>query len=108
MRISLLARTTALLCTALLATGLQAAEPLKKADIEAALNAAHAKYKSLQEGANADYIPALAKVDPNIFGIALVTPDGKVYHRRRRQLGGIHPVHLQGIHHGTGDGGAGA
>jgi glutaminase len=68
-----------MLCTALLATGLHAAEPLKKADIEAALNAAHAKYKGLQEGANADYIPALAKVDPNIFGIALVTPDGKVY-----------------------------
>src|SRR5262245_3102492 len=44
-----------------------------------ALNAAHAKYKDLQEGKNADYIPALAKVDPNIFGIALVTTDGKVY-----------------------------
>src|SRR6185312_15751277 len=27
----------------------------------------------------ADYIPALAKVDPNLFGIALVTTDGKVY-----------------------------
>jgi len=48
-------------------------------EIEAALQAAHAKYKSLQEGANADYIPALAKVDPNIYGIALVTTDGKVY-----------------------------
>ena len=44
-----------------------------------ALNAAYDKYKSLQEGANADYIPALAKVDSNIFGIALVTTDGKVY-----------------------------
>jgi glutaminase len=44
-----------------------------------ALNAALAKYKDLQEGKNADYIPALAKVDPNLFGIALVTPDGKVY-----------------------------
>jgi len=79
MRISLIARTTATLCAVLLASGLQAAEPLKKADIEAALNAAHAKFKTLQEGANADYIPALAKVDSNIFGIALVTPDGKVY-----------------------------
>jgi glutaminase len=49
------------------------------AEIQAALDAAHAKYKTLQEGKNADYIPALAKVDPNIFGIALVTPDGKVY-----------------------------
>ncbi|MBP6051828.1 MAG: glutaminase A [Pseudomonadales bacterium] len=59
--------------------GAQAAEQLRKADIEAALNAAYDKYKSLQEGANADYIPALAKVDSNIFGIALVTTDGKVY-----------------------------
>src|SRR4029079_19149841 len=37
------------------------------------------KYKDLKEGANADYIPALAKVDPNVYGIALVTTDGKVY-----------------------------
>jgi glutaminase len=48
-------------------------------DIQAALDGALAKYKTLKEGANADYIPALAKVDPAIFGIALVTPDGKVY-----------------------------
>jgi glutaminase len=46
---------------------------------DAALKAAYAKYKDLKEGANADYIPALAKVDPNIYGIALVTVDGKVY-----------------------------
>src|SRR4029079_3089444 len=37
------------------------------------------KYKDLKEGANADYIPALAKVDPNVYGIALVTTDGKEY-----------------------------
>jgi glutaminase len=43
------------------------------------LNQIHAKYKDLQEGKNADYIPALAKVDPKIYGIALVTVDGKVY-----------------------------
>jgi glutaminase len=49
------------------------------ADIDAALKAAYAKYKDLKEGANADYIPALAKVDSNIYGIALVTVDGKVY-----------------------------
>jgi len=48
-------------------------------DIQGALEAAYAKYKDLQEGANADYIPALAKVDSKIYGIALVTPDGKVY-----------------------------
>ena len=43
------------------------------------VDAAYAKYKTLKEGKNADYIPALAKVDPNLFGIALVTVDGKVY-----------------------------
>jgi glutaminase len=50
-----------------------------KPDIQAVVDAAYAKYKTLQEGKNADYIPALAKVDPNLFGIAVVTPDGKVY-----------------------------
>jgi glutaminase len=46
---------------------------------QSAVNDAYAKFKSLQEGKNADYIPALAKVDPNIFGIALITVDGKIY-----------------------------
>jgi glutaminase len=49
------------------------------AEIQAALDGAYTKYKNLQEGKNADYIPALAKVDPNIYGIALVTVDGKGY-----------------------------
>jgi glutaminase len=49
------------------------------AEIQSAVDAAYAKYKDLQEGANADYIPALAAVDPNLFGIAVVTADGKVY-----------------------------
>jgi len=52
---------------------------LAPADIQRALNAAYDKYKTLQEGKNADYIPALAKVDPNLFGIALVTPDGQIF-----------------------------
>jgi glutaminase len=49
------------------------------ADIDAALKAALVKYKDIKEGANADYIPALAKVDSKIYGIGLVTVDGKVY-----------------------------
>jgi glutaminase len=48
-------------------------------DIATVLNETYAKFRTLQEGKNADYIPALAKVDPKIFGIALVTTDGKVY-----------------------------
>ena len=48
-------------------------------DVQRAVDAAYAKFKDLREGKNADYIPALAKVDPNLFGIAVVTVDGKVY-----------------------------
>jgi glutaminase len=49
------------------------------ANVQKAVEAAYAKYRTLKEGKNADYIPALAKVDPDLFGIAVVTPDGKVY-----------------------------
>jgi len=52
---------------------------LTKENIDAALKAAYDKYKNIEEGANADYIPALAKVDSDIYGIALVTTDGKLY-----------------------------
>ena len=44
-----------------------------------ALKAAHEKYKDITEGKNADYIPYLAKVDPGLYGIAIVTVDGDVY-----------------------------
>jgi glutaminase len=55
------------------------AEAQSPPQIDAALKAAYEKHRGLQEGKNADYIPALAKVDPNIYGIALVTADGRVY-----------------------------
>jgi glutaminase len=48
-------------------------------DPQTAINNAFNQFKTLNEGKNADYIPALAKVDPNLFGIVLVTADGKVY-----------------------------
>jgi glutaminase len=68
-----------LLAVAMLAMAAVPVLAQSPADIDAALKAAYAKYKDLKEGANADYIPALAKVDSNIYGIALVTVDGKVY-----------------------------
>ena len=49
------------------------------AEIDAALHEAYEKYKDLREGKNADYIQELAAVDPGIFGIALVTTDGRVH-----------------------------
>ena len=48
-------------------------------DPQTAVNNAFNQFKTLKEGKNADYIPALAKVDPNLYGIALITVDGKVF-----------------------------
>lgn len=47
------------------------------ANVDAAVKAAHDKFKGLNEGKNADYIPALAQVPSTYFGIGLVTPSGK-------------------------------
>ena len=52
---------------------------LSVGDLQTAVNAAHAKYKGLNAGATADYIPELAKVPADLFGVAIVTLDGKVY-----------------------------
>ncbi|UKJ07212.1 glutaminase A [Solitalea lacus] len=40
---------------------------------------AYELYKADKSGKNADYIPYLAKVDPNLYGITVVTAEGKVY-----------------------------
>jgi glutaminase len=57
----------------------QVSNPLTKEKIQAALDEAYAKFKDVKEGKNADYIKELATVDPNIFGISLVTTDGQVF-----------------------------
>ena len=66
-------------CTLIIYAASASAVELTKENIEKALNDAYREYRGLKEGKNADYIPALAKVDSKIFGIALVTLDGKVY-----------------------------
>jgi glutaminase len=66
------------LALGLLSLGPAALDAQTGGDVQKAVDAAHAKFRGLQEGKNADYIPALAKVDPNLFGIAVVTGDGKV------------------------------
>jgi len=71
-------RRFAIVATLLVASA-QTTHAQTAVDYQRVVNAAYEKYKTLKEGKNADYIPALAKVNPDIFGIALVTPDGKVY-----------------------------
>lgn len=52
---------------------------LTKKSIDSALKDAYKKFKDLKEGKNANYIPALDKVDSELFGIAIVTMDGQVH-----------------------------
>lgn len=72
MRISLLITIFALIVSPVL-------RAQTKEQIQKALDNAYNKNKDLKEGKNADYIKELAKVDPNVFGIAIVTADGQVY-----------------------------
>jgi glutaminase len=44
-----------------------------------AVDAAHAKHKNNRRGKNAGYIPALAEVDPQRFGVCVVTVDGQTF-----------------------------
>jgi glutaminase len=61
------------------AQGKKKSAPAAGPNYQAALDHAFEKNKDLKEGKNADYIKELANVDPNIYGIALVTVDGQVY-----------------------------
>lgn len=49
------------------------------APFRATLNELHSKYKEVNDGALADYIPELTLADPSWFGIAVVTVDGQVF-----------------------------
>ncbi|MDJ0873124.1 MAG: glutaminase, partial [Gammaproteobacteria bacterium] len=50
-----------------------------RAQLPATLDALYQKYRGLEEGKVADYIPELARVDPGWFGIAVATTDGAVF-----------------------------
>jgi len=48
-------------------------------DFQRVVDAAYAKYKDLKDGENADYIPILTETPSDLFGVVIVTRDGKVY-----------------------------
>jgi len=50
-------------------------------DLQRVVDEAYTKYKDLKEGKNADYIPILTTVPSDLFGVVIVTRDGKVYAR---------------------------
>lgn len=62
-----------------LGTASALAAPLTAEDYQKAVDTAYVQFKDVKEGANADYIPILATVPSEMFGVAIVTRDGEVY-----------------------------
>ena len=57
--------------------------------------------RTCKEGKNADYIPALAKVDSEHLRHRARDRGRQGLHRRRHQVRGLDPVDLQGLHDGA-------
>jgi len=64
---------------ALVLAAAQAVGKSQQTDYQAVVDAAYAQFKDVDEGANADYIPILATVPSDMFGVVIVTRDGKVF-----------------------------
>jgi glutaminase len=56
-----------------------ASTPIDPDRIAEAVTAAHARHKKNRRGKNAGYIPALAEVDPQLFGVCVATVDGQTF-----------------------------
>jgi glutaminase len=76
----------AMISTSFVAAPLQAQAPApakaptaRQQQLKTAVDEAYAKYKGDTKGKNADYIPYLAQVNSNLFGVSVVTNDGWVY-----------------------------
>jgi glutaminase len=56
-----------------------ASTPIDPDRIAKAVAATHARHKKNRRGKNARYIPALAEVDPQLFGVCVATVDGQTF-----------------------------
>jgi glutaminase len=77
--LTILSLVPCLLMLATLANAQKKSKTPAPSPYQLAIDHAYAKNKDLKEGKNADYIKELANVDPNIYGIAIVTADGQVF-----------------------------
>jgi glutaminase len=64
---------------AVMASTMQASAMPDAATLQRVVDEAYAKFKDDKSGKNADYIPYLASVPSNLFGVAIVTADGQVF-----------------------------
>ena len=68
---------TVVIALALVSTA--TAAEITPADFQRVVDEAYAKYKGLNEGSNADYIPILAETPSDLFGVVIVTREGAIY-----------------------------
>ena len=61
------------------ASAREGSPPAHTLTIQQAVDRAYTRYKAVSDGANASYIPYLAKADTKLYGIAVVTTDGKIF-----------------------------
>ncbi len=61
-------------------TAFSSSYALTQEEIQKGLKDSYNRFKKLNTGKNASYIPDLAKVNPALFGIVIMTVDGKMYH----------------------------
>ncbi|MEH6611399.1 MAG: glutaminase A [Halioglobus sp.] len=59
-------------------SGAFAAQPTAK-DFQRVVDNAYSQFKDVKEGANADYIPFLATVPSDMFGVVIITREGDIY-----------------------------
>jgi glutaminase len=70
----------ATVCAALLLPSIASAADRQARQFQKLVDEAHARYKGLTEGKNADYIPILTTVPSDLFAVVIVDgSDGKVY-----------------------------
>ena len=48
-------------------------------EFQRVVDAAYAKYKDVKDGKNADYIPILTETPSDLFGVVIVSRDGRIY-----------------------------
>ncbi|MCX2744186.1 glutaminase A [Mangrovivirga sp. M17] len=68
-----------LLCTFCIIPSLAQKATFSADEYNEALQEAHEKLLQNKDGANADYIPVLAEVPSDLFGISICTVDGEIY-----------------------------
>jgi glutaminase len=69
----------AVTCTLLFSSTGAFAKGITPIDFQSVVDSAYTRFKDVKEGANADYIPILATVPSDMFGVVIITRDGDIY-----------------------------